>query len=163
MMARINFDAEATLPPAGQAYPLRCKTAKEQESKASGFPMFRVAWEITAGPYAGSKVEDFIMLGGRAASWHSKKLKVILELKEIKDGDEINAEDILYREVWGWLEHNEYKNEVYLRIAGKDGPEGCGYAPKAHGTWPVDGDPGATDSRGVANSGEKQNFDDIPF
>ena len=161
-MARISFGADATMPPAGQAYPLRCSKAIEKESRA-GTPMFKVSWEITAGKFAGSRIDDFIMLGGRAAKWHAKKLKVILELEKIEDGQEIQADDLLYREVWGWAEHNEYNNEVYLRVDGKAGPDGCGYASKDKYPWPEDGATGEADNRGVANSGEQQDFSDIPF
>jgi hypothetical protein len=158
------------MPPVG-VYPLRIADAEEKTSKG-GNVMFEVDVEIVAGTHHGIKFRDWIMLSGKAAGWHKKKLEQLL-CRDLDDGDEILPMDIQGAEFWGYIKHNEYEGKdgtakVGLQIDAKCGPYECGYSPKALFPWPAGQDwtppgvvAGAPDE--PTNDPRDYDFEGIPF
>ena len=65
--------------------------AAEEKVSKKGAPMFEIELEVLG---EDTTVRDYIMLSGKAARWHSKKIKAILGLKEdLADGEEVNDID----------------------------------------------------------------------
>ena len=171
-MAKLSFTPEngnSECPREG-VYPCLVSLAKEKASKKSGDLMFEILLTVHSGDFAQAQVKDWIMLQGKAARWHSKKLCAILGKDEMGDGDEVHESDLLGRRVWAYLipDTREYQGKTYTDPkvnATHEGSE-CGYAPASFCPWPESGfdpnDPEFMKRFGPA-SGEAGFDESIPF
>jgi len=122
-------------------------SAEAKKSKASGAPMFAVTLDPIG--HDGLHIIDYVMLSGKAAKWHSKKLKAILgNTEDFEDGEEISPVDLVERTVYVCLHHEAYEGKNYLRVDNNEGE--CGYRADT---------PGAEE--GLAEP--EEGFEDIPF
>lgn len=104
--------------------------ADELYSKG-GDPMFKVLLAVGGTDFT---VYDWIMLGGKAARWHSKKLKCLMG-REIRDGEEIEAFDLIGKKAQAFFTRKpgtarSGKPTFYLSVDAKAPRSECGYLPE---------------------------------
>lgn len=150
-----------------------CVVTESEERMGKKANMF----QIVLRPHGTTaEVKDWIMLGGKAARWHSKKTKAILgNTEDFEDGEEIYAEDLLERRVWACFKKEPYSFEgrdgkeikgVSTKVdAERDGSE-CGYLPANAAPWPDEGEEYNPEAeKWATHFGSKVGFDDptIPW
>lgn len=145
-MAKIDL---STPPPSGGwtpapegMYAFWITEAEEKQSKAGNW-MFQITLKGVNGEMHDKDIRDWIMLSGKAAHWHKRKLEAILA-RDITDGEEIKESDLVGRKVWGWMMHDEYTNSegkkrISYKIDSSAGGDSCGYVSAGTFPWP---DPG---------------------
>jgi hypothetical protein len=144
-------------------YPCTVEAAEEETSK-NGNLMFKLSLRPVGKD--GDRY-DYVMLSGKAAKWHSKKLKAILgNTEDFEDGEEVSPMDLVQRRVWVCFCMEPYQGRMYPKVDNSQGE--CGYEPESYCAWPAgEGTEFDPDDPEIAERfGEpKEGFDDpeIPF